>query len=128
MNVIVDTHALLWHYLDDPRLSTAAKATISNPANQVFVSAASHWEVAIKLSTGKYTLQVPFASFIQEAIHDNGFSLLSIEPRHSAELVSLPYHHRDPFDRVIIAQAIVEKLEVVSADPVFDLYPIRRIW
>ena len=128
MNVLLDTQALLWHYLDDPKLSATAETTMADPANRVLVSAASHWEIAIKLSTGKYTLAVPFAAFLQEAIYDNGFALLPIEPRHTAELVALPYHHRDPFDRLIIAQAMVEKLPIVSADPALDLYPIQRIW
>lgn len=128
MNVVLDTHVLLWHYLDDRRLSAMANAAIGDPANRIFVSAASHWEVAIKVSTGKYALHVPFSVFIQEAIVDNGFALLPIEPRHTAELVGLPYHHRDPFDRLLIAQAIVEHLDVVSADSALDSYPIRRIW
>ena len=128
MNLVLDTQALLWHYLDDPQLSAVARAAIADSANRILVSPASHWEVAIKLSTGKYTLHVPFAVFVQEAIFDNGFAILPIEPSHTAELVALPYHHRDPFDRLIIAQAIVEKLQVISADPAFDLYPIKRVW
>lgn len=128
MNVLLDSHSLLWHYLDDPKLGAVAKATIVDPANRILVSAASHWEIAIKLSTGKYTLHVPFPAFVQEAILDNGFTILPIKPGHTAELIALPYHHRDPFDRLIIAQAIVEKLPVVSIDPAFDLYPIQRIW
>ncbi|MFO0967730.1 MAG: type II toxin-antitoxin system VapC family toxin [Gemmataceae bacterium] len=128
MNLLLDTHALLWYYLDDPHLSPAAKAAIADPANQIFLSPASHWEVAIKLSTGKYTLQVPFPVFVQEAIFDNGFLVLPINPGHTAELISLPYHHRDPFDRLIVAQAIAERMGVLSADPVLDRYPIRRLW
>jgi PIN domain nuclease of toxin-antitoxin system len=66
--------------------------------------------------------------FVQESIVDNGFAILSIEPRHTAELVSLPYHHRDPFDRLLIAQAIVEGMPIISGDPALDAYPIRRVW
>ena len=128
MNVLLDTHTLLWYYLADPQLSPRARANIEDPANQVFVSPASYWEVAIKLSIGKYTLQVPFPAFIQEAINDNGFTILSVEPQHTAELVALPFHHRDPFDRLLVAQAIVQGMSLVSADPVLDSYPIRRIW
>jgi PIN domain nuclease of toxin-antitoxin system len=128
VNVLLDTQALLWHYLDDPRQSALARATIADPANTIMVSSASHWEVAIKLSTGKYSLHVPFAVFVQESIFDNGFAILGIEPRHTAELVALPYHHRDPFDRLIVAQAIVEKMPIVSVDPALDPYPIQRIW
>jgi PIN domain nuclease of toxin-antitoxin system len=80
------------------------------------------------LSTGKYTLHVPFPTFVQEAVFDNGFALLAIEPRHTTEVIGLPYHHRDPFDRLIIAQAIVEQIAIVGGDPVFDQYGVRRIW
>jgi PIN domain nuclease of toxin-antitoxin system len=128
VNVLLDTHALLWYYLDDPQLSHLAKATIEDPANWVFVSAASHWEVAIKLATGKYTLQLPFADFVQESVFDTGFRILPIEPQHTAELIALPFHHRDPFDRLLIAQALVENTPIVSGDPTFDSYPVRRIW
>jgi PIN domain nuclease of toxin-antitoxin system len=128
VNVLLDTHALLWYYLDDPQLSLPARAAIEDPANQVFVSPASHWEIAIKLSIRKYHLQVPFPVFIQEAIDDNGFTILPIDPRHTAELVTLPFHHRDPFDRLLITQAIVEDMPILSTDQIFDAYPIRRIW
>ncbi len=128
MKVLFDTHTLLWHYLDDPKLSAVARATIRDPANQVFVSPASHWEVAIKLSTRKYRLHVPFLVFVQEAIVDNGFNIVAIDPLHSAELIALPFHHRDPFDRMIVAQAIVDKMDIISVDPILDKYPIRRIW
>ena len=128
MNVLLDTHTLLWYYLADARLSATAEATLEDPANRIFVSSATHWEIAIKLSTGKYTLHVPFPVFVKEAIDDNGFTILPIEPRHTAELVTLPYHHRDPFDRLLIAQAMIEGMSIISVDPVFDSYPIRRIW
>jgi PIN domain nuclease of toxin-antitoxin system len=128
VNVLLDTHVLLWYYLDDPQLSTVARTTIQDPANWIFISAASHWEIAIKLSIGKYTLHVPFRTFIQKAVVDNGFRLLPVEPQHSAALIGLPFHHRDPFDRFIVAQAHVEDMPVVSVDRAFDSYPIRRIW
>jgi PIN domain nuclease of toxin-antitoxin system len=128
VNVLLDTHVLLWYYIDDPQLSATARATIQDPANWIFVSAASHWEIAIKVSIGKYTLQVPFGTFIHEAVADNGFRLLPIEPQHSAALIGLPFHHRDPFDRLIVARAIIEDLPLVSNDALLDSYPIRRIW
>lgn len=128
MNVLLDTQALLWHYLDDPRLTAAARGAIADPVNRILVSPASHWEIAIKLSTGKYTLHVPFPDFVQESILDNGFGILPIEPRHTAELVGLPYHHRDPFDRMIVAQSMVESMAVVSSDPILDQYGVCRIW
>ena len=128
MNLLIDTHVLIWYYQTDARMSATGRVLIEDPANAVFVSAASHWEIAVKISTGKLTLAETFPDFIQHAIIDNGFAICSIEPRHTAELIALPYHHRDPFDRMIIAQAIADTMPIISIDSVFDSYPIRRIW
>ncbi len=128
MKLLLDTHALLWFALDDPQLSRAADALIKDPGNEVWVSPASYWEIAIKMSVGKYSLTVPHQVFFEGAIADNGFTILPIEPRHSAAVVTLPHHHRDPFDRMVIAQAIVEAMAVVGTDAAFDAYPVRRLW
>jgi len=128
MDVLLDTHTLLWYYLDDPQLSAPARAVLSDPANGVFVSPASYWEIAIKVCTKKYTLTVPFPQFIQEVIHDTGFTILPIEPGHAEPLTTLHRHHNDPFDRLIIAQAIVENMSIVGCDVAFDDYPVRRLW
>jgi len=128
VKVLLDTHVLLWYYLDDPQLSATARAAIQNPENSIFISAASHWEIAIKLSIGKYTLHAPFGTFIQEAVYDNGFRFLPFEPQHSAAMIGLPFHHRDPFDRFIVAQAVVEDMPIVSVDAILNNYPIRRLW
>ena len=128
MDVLLDTHTLLWFALGDPQLSTTAEAVIRDPANRVFVSPANYWEIAIKTSKGKYLLHVPHATFFEAAIADNGFRVLHIEPRHTAELIALPHHHNDPFDRLIIAQAISEDMTVVGCDVAFDAYPVRRLW
>ncbi len=128
MDLLIDTHTLLWYYLDDPQLSANARALVSDPANRVFVSPASYWEIAIKVCTKKYTLTVPFPLFIREAIHDTGFTILPIEPRHVEPLTTLDRHHNDPFDRLMIAQAMVEDIAVVSIDTAFDPYPVRRLW
>lgn len=128
MRLLLDTHALLWYSTNNPQLSTKAVGVISDGLNEVFVSAATPWELAIKVSIGKYPLNAPFETFIRKAIHGNRFSLLPIELSHAAQLSTLPYHHRDPFDRMMIAQAIVEGLLVVSCDKLFDAYPIQRIW
>jgi PIN domain nuclease of toxin-antitoxin system len=93
-----------------------------------FVSPASYWELAIKVGLGKYTLTESYEDFIQHAIFDNGFLILPIEPRHTALLISLPLHHKDPFDRLMVAQAMVEGIPLVSADPALDSYPITRLW
>jgi PIN domain nuclease of toxin-antitoxin system len=128
MRVLLDTHALLWFALDDPQLSPAARAAILDPANDKLVSPASWWEIGIKMSTGKYTLTVPHDVFFDSAIAANGFLVLPIEPRHTGGLIGLPFHHKDPFDRLLIAQAVVEGIPVVSADAAFDPYPVRRVW
>lgn len=125
---LIDTHVLLWYYLDDPQLSATARTTLDDPANDILVSPASHWEVAVKIKIGKYTLNVPFAQFIREAIFYNGFAILPIEPEHSERLTTLPLHHKDPFDRMMIAQALAEGVPVVSADTLFDPYPVQRLW
>jgi PIN domain nuclease of toxin-antitoxin system len=128
MRLLLDTHTLLWFALNDPHLSAMARAAIMDPANEKWVSPASYWEVAIKISTGKYTLAVPYEDFWRNAIDANGFQYLHILPRHTALLTTMPYHHRDPFDRLIIAQALAEGMTVVCADSIFDAYGISRIW
>jgi PIN domain nuclease of toxin-antitoxin system len=109
-------------------LSPTARAAIEDPNNAKAVSAASYWEIAIKLRLGKYQLAETYDEFIQHAIYDNGFAILAIEPRHTSVLVTLPMHHKDPFDRLMIAQAIVEGIGIVSADAVLDAYGFPRIW
>ena len=131
MKLLLDTHAVLWFYLDDPQLSAAAKAAIMDPANEKWVSPASYWEVAIKISIGKYAIAQPFEDFWRNAIDMNAFQILHILPRHAAAVAALAYlpnGHRDPFDRLIVAQALVEGMSVVSADPKLDAYGVNRIW
>lgn len=128
MRVLLDTHTLLWFALNDPQLSSAAMAVILDSASDKLVSPASYWEIAIKVSLGKYVLSRPYEDFMRNAIDQNGFHYLHIEPRHTAALISLPYHHRDPFDRLLIAQAMVEQILIISGDPAFDAYPITRLW
>ncbi len=121
---------MLWFYLADPQLSAAATAAIIDPANQSWVSPASYWEVAIKVRLGKYLLAEPFEDFWRNAIDANAFQILHLVPRHAAVVATLPFpgNHKDPFDRMIVAQAIVEGMSVVSADPQLDGYGISRIW
>jgi PIN domain nuclease of toxin-antitoxin system len=128
VRLILDTHALLWFYLGDPKLSAPARAAIVDPGNIKLVSPASYWEIAIKLNLKKYALTVTYDAFIQEAVFDNGFGILPIEPRHTSALVSLTRHHNDPFDRLLIVQAIVEDIPIVSADSIFDQYGVSRLW
>lgn len=128
MKLLLDTHTLLWHALNDSRLSAAARAAIVDLANEVFVSPATYWELAIKISIGKLTVQQPFEDF-QRACEAR-FPLLPIATAHTAQVAKLPFppNHRDPFDRLMIAQAMVEGMLIVSADAAFDSYAVSRIW
>ncbi len=128
MNFLLDTQALLWFMLDDSRLSVKARKTIVDAEGLVFISPASLWEIAIKISLGKYTLPAPFATFWEEQILINGFTLLPISVLHTAQVIEMPFHHRDPFDRLIIAQAHEEGIPVISSDTMFDLYGVERLW
>ncbi|HEV3005701.1 MAG TPA: type II toxin-antitoxin system VapC family toxin, partial [Pirellulales bacterium] len=99
----------------------------ADPTNQILISPASYWEIAIKVSVGKYPLSVPFEAFIVNGIYGNGFQVLPIEPKHAAVLTTMPFAHRDPFDRLLIAQALVEGVPIVSCDPQFDAYAVKRL-
>ncbi len=128
MRLLLDTHSFLWFILDDPRLSDSAKTLIETPTNAIEISPASYWEIAIKIRLGKYTLPQPFQGFMETQIADNDFRVLAIEPRHVAPLTTMPLHHRDPFDRLIVAQALVEDVPIVSIDSQLDAYGIKRLW
>ena len=128
MRLLLDTHTFLWFILDDPHLSTTAREMISDPTNDIEVSPATYWEIAIKISLGKYALPESYDVFIEREIQDNDFRILPIEPKHAAALTTLPFHHRDPFDRLLIAQAIVEAMPIVSIDAAFNAYPVTRLW
>jgi PIN domain nuclease of toxin-antitoxin system len=128
--LLLDTQAFLWFVQNEPQLSATAQMLIVNPANDVLVSPASYWEIAIKVSLGKYILNLNarYELFMQRGIEGNGFEILPIEPKHTAALTMMPFHHRDPFDRLLIAQATVEQIPIVSGDPAFDAYSITRLW
>ena len=128
MRILLDTHALLWFYLGDSKLSHPARTAIEEPTNTKLVSPASYWELAIKLSLGKYVLTESYDEFIQHAILDNGFLILPVEPQHTSQVAALPFvsGHKDPFDRLLVAQAIVEKIPIVSDDEALDQYPVDR--
>lgn len=128
MRLLLDTHTFLWFVLGDGRLSARAKAAIEDASNEKLLSPASYWEIAIKISLDKYALSKPYEEFIGKGIGENGFSVVAIEPKHTAMLTTLPFHHRDPFDRLIIAQALVEEATIISTDTAFDAYLITRLW
>ena len=128
MILLLDTHALLWFLNDDPLLSATAKGLIEDPANQKFVSMATCWEIAIKVGLRKLSLGEPATTFLPRELTFNHFDLLGIELRHATFVESLPQHHRDPFDRLLIAQAMIEAIPIVSVDAALDPYGIRRLW
>ena len=128
MRVLLDTHSLLWFLLDDPQLSHAARRLIEDPTTEVEVSPASYWEIAIKIGKKKYVLPEPYEVFMEREIAGNEFHILPIEVRHTALLTTLPDEHKDPFDRLLVAQALAEHIPIVSADVQLDAYGITRIW
>ena len=128
MNILLDTHTFLWFIDDNPRLSQPARVIIESEESQPFVSAASLWEIAIKISIGKLSLSQPYETFIPHQLALNGIGVLNIAMEHTAAIVALPFHHRDPFDRLLAVQAAFEKMPLISADTIFDAYGIKRIW
>lgn len=110
MRLLLDTHTFLWFLLDDEQLSETARNLIIDPKNDIEISPATYWEIAIKISLNKYSLPEPFEQFMNREIVANQFRILNIEPRHATPLTMLPFHHRDPFDRLLIAQAMVEQI------------------
>ena len=124
---LLDTHALIWFIEGDRLLSDKALSAINDEADFNFVSIASIWEIAIKLNVQKLKLQTSFLG-IQKKMDENGFKLLPVNFEHTLILKDLPLHHRDPFDRMIIAQSITEDLTIISKDKNFSLYPIKLLW
>ena len=126
--MLLDTHAFLWFVLNDPHLSGAARMAIEDPATKILISPASFWEIAIKMSSGKYKLIRSYDEFWRKGMLDNDINVLPIELHHTSRLLSMPLHHKDPFDRLLIAQALAEQLPLVSNDAALDAYGIVRIW
>jgi PIN domain nuclease of toxin-antitoxin system len=126
MKILLDTHTVLWLALNSPKLSEKAKDSILNPANKKFVSVASAWEVAIKISLGKFDL--PDVSEFFEMIDRNGFELLTIDRRHISVLQRLPIIHRDPFDRLLVATAMIDGMTILSADENIRKYDANWMW
>jgi PIN domain nuclease of toxin-antitoxin system len=128
VTVLLDTHAPLWFLSDDPQLSPAAKKSIEDPGNRKLVSVASCWEIAIKAGLGKLKLGESAATLLAREIPGNSLELLSISLPHATAVESLPRHHKDPFDRLLVVQAIAEGTPLVSHDANLDSYGIVRIW
>lgn len=128
MRVLLDTHALLWFITDDARLGSGARGTIERPGTDALVSVASLWEIAIKHALGKLPLALPFEETFPAQLEANSFETLGIAPAHLVRLVELPHHHRDPFDRLIVAQSLAEGVPVLTRDQAFSRYPVTVVW
>ena len=129
MNYLLDTSAFLWFVHDDRRLSARAADLIESPSNEIYLSLASIWEIAIKVNLRRgLELRRPFPEFIDHHVNSNRFELLEINVAHLKRAHDLPLHHRDPFDRLLIAQSQVEDIPVLTSDAAFDQYDIQRVW
>lgn len=127
MKLLVDTHALLWFQAGDRRLGRAARAAIEAPDAERLISAATVWEMAIKAGLGRLRLGVTVEAYVSEKL-GQGYDALDVSWQHAARVETLPWHHRDPFDRLIAAQALVEGCSLVSRDRVFRKYGVQVIW
>jgi len=128
VNLLLDTHIWIWWLLDAPSLSRAAKAAIEDEANEIFISAASCWEIATKHRIGKLPSVSAITANFEAAMAEDGFTGLPISIRHGQVAGALPGSHRDPFDRMLIAQAMLENLVLVSNERLFDGYAVTRLW
>lgn len=128
MRVLIDSHALIWAVDEPSQLSPVASAALQDPANDRLLSAATVWEIAIKVGLKKLVLVSPFRQWMNQAIGDLALLMLPITVEYADVQAGLPNHHRDPFDRLIIAQALTEGIPVVSSDPAFDAYGVNRWW
>lgn len=128
MNYLLDTHTFLWFINADSSLSATAQAIIEAGDNVIFLSVASLWEMAIKVSLGKLEVPLPFAKFMLEQMRENNIALHGIQIEHIGLVATLPFHHRDPFDRLIIAQGLTEQIPIIGKDDIFDAYGVQRLW
>ena len=130
MRLLLDTHSMYWYIEDDPQLSGRARTLIQDASNEILISPASYWEIAIKISIGKWRLNRPYEEFIDIGLNQYGFQMLPILPTHTARLIGLPFPqgHKDPFDRLLVAQVLVEQIPIVSADSPLDAYGVTRLW
>ncbi len=128
MKLLLDTHSFLWFIGGDAKLSHKAQTLIEDQTNDVFLSIASLWEMAIKFSQGKLQLVQPFETFMSEQLSLNHIRTLDITFSHTASVATLPFHHRDPFDRLLVAQTRIEQMPIVSCDQALDTYGITRLW
>jgi len=128
MKILLDTHTFIWAATWDERLSETAKTLFLNQNNELYLSTASIWEMAIKTSIGKLMLQQPIEQIINEQVQTNGLQVLNIESAHALGVASLAWHHRDPFDRLLVSQSKLEHMPILGCDSIMDAYGIDRKW
>ncbi len=128
MRLLLDTHAFLWFIEGNLNLSDIARNLIEDQRNQRFLSVASLWEMSIKVSIGKLELGMAFIELVKHEVYGNAIELLEIQPEHLDELAKLPFYHKDPFDRLMIAQSLAENIPVVTKDSTFGSYPVTILW
>ena len=128
MRALLDTHTFLWWITDRPQLSARVREIIGDGGNELFLSAASGWEIAIKAQLGKLELPDDLGRFIIEQLALNAFTSLPIQMDHALHVYTLPRHHRDPFDRILVAQCQLENMPILSADPQIAQYPVKVLW
>ncbi|MEG3988849.1 type II toxin-antitoxin system VapC family toxin [Microcoleus sp. S28C3] len=128
MRLLLDTHAFIWYTTDSSRLTATGRSLIDNGENDILLSTASVWEMAIKHSIARLTFSRPFMEFIKQQIAVNRIEILEITFDQIEVVASLALHHRDPFDRLIIAQSMAEQIPILSVDAIFDAYAIARVW
>jgi PIN domain nuclease of toxin-antitoxin system len=126
--LLLDTHAFIWLATGDNRVRERTRDVVKDVRTELHLSVASVWELAIKSSLGKVKLQIPLVTLVDSQMDAMRASVLDVKRAHALLVEQLPFHHRDPFDRMLVAQAIHEGLAIVSGDPAFDLYPARRVW
>jgi len=128
MKALLDTHTFLWWVTNDAQLSDAARDIIADGANHIYLSVASAWEIAIKVGTGKLQLPEPPSQYVTNRVAQNGFRVLPILLAHALHTAALPPHHRDPFDRILVAQSFVEEMPLLTADAQIAVYGVFVIW
>lgn len=128
MKILLDTHTFLWWVAEDAQISLKAKEIIANPDNKIYFSVVSAWEIIIKVGTGKLSLSEPPETYIPSRIASSQFEILPVQMPHILKINTLPNFHKDPFDRLLIAQSLVEDLSLVTIDNAISQYPVKTIW
>ncbi len=127
MRILLDTHVWLWMTAEPERLGPEARALVEDPSNEILLSAASAWEIAVKVGTGKLQLPEPPSTYIPSRMQLGGVTPLPVTVAHAAAVAGLPQHHRDPFDRILVVQSRIEGVPFLTSDPQIDAYDVERI-